>query len=269
MTKPIIWSNGGGTQSAAIAVLISQGKLPVPERCVMADTSRECSQTWDYLENYLRPLLFESAGLEVEIVPHSYSRVDLFSKPTARKPEQILLPAWTNRGVGRLRPFCSGEWKRDAVYRWLREPERGYGRKNPIVQWLGFSRDELGRCKPAKQKWVEIHWPLIMNYGLTLTRKDCVQIVVNAGLPTPPKSRCWMCPHQTNAEWRELSSNYPQEFAAAVEIDNRIIEWDKRDGLYLHRSGVPLAQADLSSPDAPEHPLFGRGEDCDAGMCWI
>lgn len=44
--------------------------------------------------------------------------------------------------------------------------------------------------------------------------------------------------------------------------------WDS-DGLYLHRSGVPLAQADLSSPDAPEHPLFGRGEDCDAGMCWI
>jgi hypothetical protein len=27
--KPIIWSSGGGTQSAAIAVLIAQGKLPI------------------------------------------------------------------------------------------------------------------------------------------------------------------------------------------------------------------------------------------------
>ncbi|MBK8468077.1 MAG: hypothetical protein IPL32_19870 [Chloracidobacterium sp.] len=29
--------------------------------------------------------------------------------------------------------------------------------------------------------------------------------------------------------------------------------------LYLHRSGVPLDVADLTVPDAPEHPLFGQG----------
>lgn len=269
MTKPIIWSNGGGTQSAAIAVLISQGKLPVPERAVMADTSRECSQTWDYLENYLRPLLFESAGLEVEIVPHSYSAVDLYSRPKEGKRQELLLPVWTREGNGRRRPFCSGEWKRDAVYRYLREPERDYGPKEPIIQWLGFSRDEIHRCKPAKQKWVDIQWPLIMGYGLMFTRTDCVRIVTDAGLPKPPKSRCWMCPHQNNHEWRELRDEYPQEFEKALALDQEVLAWDERDGLYLHHSGVPLAEADLSLPDMPEHPLFGRGEDCDAGMCWI
>jgi hypothetical protein len=184
MQKPIIWSNGGGTQSAAIAVLISQGKLPTPERSVIADTGRECGSTWRYLDDHIRPLLWK-VGLEVEIVPRTYAAVDLYRQDT------VLLPAFTASGA-KLRGFCSGEWKRDAVMRWLREPERGYGKKNPIVQWLGMSRDEIQRCKPSRAKWVEIHWPLIMGYGLTLTRQTCVWVVENAGLPTPPKSRCWM-----------------------------------------------------------------------------
>ena len=267
--KPIIWSNGGGTQSAAIAVLIAQCKLPVPERVVMADTSRECSQTWTYLDNCIRPLLWK-VGLEVEVVPHSYADADLYSisKDGSKRPD-LLLPVWTKNGNGRRRPFCSGRWKRDAVHKYLREPERGYGPKNPIIQWLGFSRDEIGRCKPDKLKWIDIHWPLIMGYDLTLTRKDCIQIVIDAGLPKPPKSRCWMCPHQNNVEWAELRDKYPEEFQKAVALDAEVHAWDERDGLYLHHSGVPLAKADLSLPDAPEHPLFGRGEECEAGMCWI
>ena len=34
--RAIVWSYGGGVQSAAIAVLVVQGKLPRPERIVMA-----------------------------------------------------------------------------------------------------------------------------------------------------------------------------------------------------------------------------------------
>ena len=48
-------SYGGGTQSAAICVLIAQGQLSRPERIVMADTGREASQTWDYLRDVINP----------------------------------------------------------------------------------------------------------------------------------------------------------------------------------------------------------------------
>ena len=46
-----VWSYGGGTQTAAIAVLILQGRLPKPDIAVMADTGREIASTWDYLRN--------------------------------------------------------------------------------------------------------------------------------------------------------------------------------------------------------------------------
>jgi 3'-phosphoadenosine 5'-phosphosulfate sulfotransferase (PAPS reductase)/FAD synthetase len=255
MSKPIIWSNGGGTQSAAIAVLISQGKLPVPERAVIADTGRECASTWAYLDNHIRPLLWK-VGLEVEIVPHSYATADLYYGET------VLLPAYT-QNAAKLRGFCSGRWKRDAVHKWLREPERGYGRKNPIIQWLGMSRDEIRRCKASNVKWIEIQWPLVMGYGLTLTRAMCVWVVESAGLPTPPKSRCWMCPHQNDSEWLELP---PEEFEQAANLEAEVSAKDEMGGLFLHRSAVPLRQVQFESK-TNELPLFQT--DCESGLCWI
>lgn len=256
--KPIIWSNGGGTQSAAIAVLIAQGKLPTPERAVIADTGRECSTTWRYLDDHIRPLLWK-VGLEVEIVPPSYAAVGLYRQDT------VLLPAFTANGA-KLRGFCSGEWKRDAVMRWLRESERGYGKKNPIVQWLGMSRDEIQRCKPSRVNWVDIHWPLIMGYGLTLTRAMCIWVVESAGLPTPPKSRCWMCPHQNDSEWLELKNGAPREFQAAIALEQEISARDTQGGLFLHRSGLPLGEVDFKEKTS-EAPLFQS--DCESGLCWV
>src|SRR4029077_1987028 len=99
---------------------------------------REASSTWAYLEEHMQPLL-DSVGLKVEIIPHSYALHDMY------KSGQLLIPAWTAGGEGQFRTFCSGEWKHDVNLRYLRE--RGYGPKNPIIQWIGFSRDEIGRCK--------------------------------------------------------------------------------------------------------------------------
>lgn len=259
--KPIIWSYGGGKQSVAIGVLIVAGKLPMPERAVIADTGRESSSTWRYLRDHMQPLL-DTVGLRVEIASHDLSRVDLYDKGA------LLIPAYTATGAGQLRTFCSGEWKRDVVYRWLREPERDYGPKNPVVQWLGYSLDEIGRCKPNRRKWCEVEWPLIMKYGLTMNRDDCVRTILDAGLPEPRKSRCKMCPFTTNAEWNEQKASDPADHLYAITFDREIREKDERDGLFLHRSGVPLEEADLSEPDVPEHPLFGRGETCDASGCW-
>lgn len=260
--KPIIWSYGGGKQSVATGVLIVEGKLPMPERAVIADTGREASSTWRYLEEHMQPYL-DKVGLTVEIVPHSYSNVDLYNNSG-----RMVLPAFTKGGAGQLRIMCSNNWKRDVIYRWLREPERGYGPKNPVVQWLGYSLDEIGRCKPSKRKWIEIKWPLIMDYGVTMRRDECVRTILNAGLPEPRKSRCVMCPFMTNAEWAEQKEIDPADHLYAIQIDRDIREKDTRGGVFLHRSGVPLDSADLSVPEPPEHPLFGRGEGCSVSGCF-
>lgn len=261
MTKPIIWNYGGGKQSVAIAVLIAAGKLPVPERAVIADTGREVSSTWRYLEKHTQPLL-DAVGLVVERVPHSYALHDLYDPKG--KP---LMPMFT-ANEGQLRVFCSGEWKRDVVLRWLREPERGYGPSNPVIQWIGYSRDEIGRCKPSRRKWAEVQWPLLMGYGLTLSRADCVRVILEAGLPEPRKSRCKMCPFTTNAEWAEQKQSDPHDFLDAVQIEREISERDNHGGLFLHKSAMPLDQVDMAVRDVPEHPLFGRGEGCDSAGCF-
>jgi hypothetical protein len=263
VTKPIVWNYGGGKQSVAVGVLIAQGRLPVPERALIVNTGRESSSTWRYLTEHMQPLL-DTVGLTVEVVPHSYSLVDLYNTKG-----RVLIPGWTKGGTGQLRTFCSGEWKRDAAYRWLREPERGYGPKNPIIQWLGYSLDEIGRCAPSRRKWAEVQWPLLMGYGITMTRQQCVELILSHGLPEPKKSRCWMCPFMTNAEWADQKEHEPADHQKAIALDLEIAERDQRGGIYIHHSGVPLSEADLSIPDPPEHPLFGRADSsCNAAGCW-
>ena len=194
--RPVVWSYGGGTQSAAIAVLVLRGELPRPERIVMADTSREASATWAYLEETVGPALAE-VGLEVEIAPHSLATKDLTSADG--KP---LMPVYTRRPgdggrgpVGQMRSFCSGEWKREVVRRYVRSlgygPE-GRSERGPVVNWLGISRDEINRLSGDRVQWMVTRWPLI--FDRPTTRAECVRLVEAHGWPRPPKSSCWCCP---------------------------------------------------------------------------
>lgn len=107
-----------------------------------------------------------------------------------------------------------------------------------------------------------------MGYGLTLTRAQCVDLILAHGLPEPKKSRCWMCPFMTNEEWSDQKEHEPDDHAKAIALDAEIAERDERGGIYVHHSGIPLSEADLTVPGAPEHPLFGRGETCNTAGCW-
>lgn len=257
-TKPIIWSYGGGTQSAAIAVLIAQGRLPKPEVSVIADTGREGSKTWTYLMDHIQPLM-DTVGVKIEIAPHSLATVDLYGKNG-----DLLIPAFT--ASGKLPTFCSTEWKARVVSRYLRS--LGYGSKLPVRTWIGFSLDEIHRVKEMKG-WQEYWWPLLFDVQPALTREDCRRLVLSAGLPEPPKSSCMICPHRKNEQWADLKENAPADWAAAVALDRAIRERDQAGGVFLHHSRVPLEQADLTVPPEPEHPLFGRGEGCETSAgCW-
>jgi hypothetical protein len=97
-----------------------------------------------------------------------------------------------------------------------------------------------------------------------LSREGCKRIIAAAGLPLPHKSRCWQCPHQNQEEWREIRDN-PEEWAKAVALDEEVRENDpEQAGLFLHKSRVPLAVADLSDGDNMDTPLL---KNCE-GACW-
>lgn len=187
MIRTQIWNNGGGTQSAAIAALIVIGRLPKPDLAVIADTGRERSSTWDYLNAYIAPAL-ASVGVTIHRVSKErYASNDLFGGKDSKTP---LIPAFTTAAgdVGKLKGYCSGEWKRDVICRWA-TAEHGV---KATTNWIGYSVDEIGRAVKAKTarksqgKW-QTRFPLI---ELGMNRGDCVALVQRMGWPFPPRSSC-------------------------------------------------------------------------------
>jgi len=248
--RSISWSYGGGTQTVAILVLIAQGKLPVPRLAIMADTGRERSSTWRYLEQHALPLM-QQLGIEFHRAGHDLATVDLYAGTG-----DLLLPAFTT--TGKLPTFCSDKWKRLVVRRHLRQ--LGYGPTKPIVEWLGMSLDEIHRMKQSDVQWIETRWPLV--FDVPLRRVECETIIQRYGLPLPAKSACWACPHLSNDEWRDIRDHDPDDFDRAIRLDAEIRVADKHGGVFLHRDRVPLAHADIDTQQ-PELPLF----EC-ANSCW-
>lgn len=224
-----VWSCGGGTQSAAIAALIVQGRLPKPDISLIVDTNREKSSTWAYLDNVLRP---ELAKVGVEIVRvdrNQFKTCDLWST----NDSVLLIPNWTTQSgeIGKTPAFCSAEWKRDVSMRYIRS--LGI---NSCEDWLGISLDEMSRVRASRTKWFQLRYPLI--FDVPMRRQDCINLVLEMGWPEPPRSSCWMCPNMRNAEWIDMKQNYPHDFHKAVELEREIRQRDPH--AWLHESCVPL-----------------------------
>jgi len=236
--KPIIWSFGGGVQSIAILVLIIQGRLPKPERVVMADTGRERQAVWNYADEVVKPEMAR-IGLELEVIPHSYSYVDMMGHNG-----DLLIPVFFKNGnkPGKLPTFCSDEWKKHPVRRYLRE--NGYGQNNPVIQWFGMSLDEVGRMRKSDVKWLENYYPLCQDETIRMRRHECRLLIGAHGLPQPPSSACWMCPNRDNHTWQQMKDNEPDDFNKAVRFE-KVINGAGWGDIYLHHDIITLDKVDF------------------------
>src|SRR5262249_9349321 len=111
-----------------------------------------------------------------------------------------------------------------------------------------------------QEAWLEPLYPLITI--IPRTRQECRQIVTSFGLPNPPHSSCWMCPHHSDAEWQDIKENYPTDFAAAVQLEREFQQPDPH--AFLHRDCVPLDQVRFR-PKEQGSLLAG----CTAGQCYV
>ena len=260
-----VWSCGGGTQSAAIAALIVQGKLPKPDLAVIADTGREASETWRYFNGVLCPQL-RSVGVDLVRLPHAFHRpemvddgdevwntVDLYS---GKDKNTIVMPMFTNKTgkPGKLPKYCSNEWKSRPVDRYIRKQ----GLESGNI-WIGFSSDEPERLRAhnPKAKWNH-SYPL---FDQRMTRADCIALVEKMGWGTPPRSACWMCPYRSDAEWLHLKSTDPNDFNRAVALEQSLQIRDP--DVYFHDSCEPLEDVDFNEG---QEDLFSK--PCASGMCF-
>lgn len=238
-TRSQFWSDGGGTQSAAIAALIIQGKLPRPDLIAISDTEREKTHVWEYLDQVISPAL-AAVGLKVERVPKSeFAREDLWEDWGNKDEPQMLMPVFianADGSTGRLKTLCSSRWKRRVMQRWLR--------KQGVKQcdaWIGFSLDEMRRVRTSDEQWYQFRYPLV--FDVPMRRSECISVVEAMGWPTPPRSACYMCPNRVNAEWADMQRNWPADFSKAVALEREM--QIRRPDFFLHRALKTLDQIDF------------------------
>jgi hypothetical protein len=250
----ITLSYGGGKQTVAIITLILEGKLPKPDLIVMADTSREVSTTFDYLNQIVQPAL-KTIGLQVEICGHEYANCDI-SKGDVPRKQAMLLPAFTrqNGSIGKMPTFCSNEWKQRPIRRWLKD----HGVTDTEV-WLGISLDEAERMSSSGLKWYRHVYPLIEI--LPMHRSQCVTQIQHFGWPVPHKSRCWMCPNQSPEAWKQEKRLDNGDFEKAVQLENEVRKSDP--DIYFHPLAIPLERAVEQSEQQSD--MF---DGCDSGYCF-
>lgn len=261
-----VLSNGGGTQSACMIVLVAMGCIPKPDLVVISDTEREFSPVWDYQEKYIKPLC-ESIGVEyVRVKKSDYTTTDLIYDGDE---QSVLMPMFTSFNgndsdgtpSGKQPGFCSSKWKSDVIQRYL---NNRFGQQELTKQgvdfWIGMSLDEKRRVNYPVGKWQK-RYPL---FESLVIRSQAIQIVMDFGLPKPPRSSCYMCPNRTDEEWLDMKANHPSDFSAAINVEKQIqaeFPW-----LTIHGSGKPLGEV-IFSTKPKQFDIYDQF--CDTGMCFV
>jgi len=153
--------------------------------------------------------------------------------------------------IGMIRRQCTTEFKIVPIRRKVRELA-GLTRKRPpayvvVEQWIGISTDEIFRAKLSFAAWQVKRFPLMEK---RMSRADCLAWLTRYDYPLPPKSACIGCPFHDDARWRHMRDHDPDAWLDAVEVDHAIRTGLRgiRGEVFLHRSAVPLDEADLSTP---------------------
>lgn len=258
-------SLGVGVQSVTMALLAARRDIgPMPDVAIFSDTGGEGARTYEFLE-WLRgqvpfPIVtVRRPGLNLADLSIAVANGEHERKGTALPP--FYFPD------GMLRKHCSGEFKREVVVREIRRMlGLAKGQRLPrgekvVETWIGMSTDELMRVAPARQPWIHHRHPLV---ECGMSRNDCIGWLKARQYPVPSKSACVFCPYRRNDQWRDMRDNAPGDFAEACRVDAMVRPgFDGTGPVYVHRSCVPLGEADLGdNSDQGPLPFMADCESC-------
>ena len=82
-----------------------------------------------------------------------------------------------------------------------------------------------------------------------MNRGACRAYMEKNGFPISIKYACVFCPFHSNAQWKVLKMNYPDEWKKIIEIDDAIrmtaFGGGMSEPVYLHQSLKPIDEVDL------------------------
>jgi hypothetical protein len=269
----VSWS--GGVPSTGLVAAGVSGLLPRPDVVIFADTGAERLVTYEIVANW-QPFI-EAHGIEVLHAPQAGHIVDdvLGTRRFASIP--FFSPQPGGR-VARLKRQCTAEYKIRPIRRALRDrlgaSRRGRLAAGLVTQWLGYTREEIGRIGRPRVSWVTQAYPWI---ELGWYRYQVVEFLLDFcarhSLPMPEPSACVICPFRD--DWARLPLN---EAGFAVDFDDKLRTWPSlarlRAGgdLYLHRSCQPLPSVivqDLETEREPQALQLSFALECDSGYCGL
>lgn len=293
-----VLSLGVGVQSTTMALMAAHGEIrPMPDCAIFADTGWEPKAVYEHLEWLMSPNVLPfpvhivSAGnirdnLMRAAAGERWASIPAFAKTVT--PAGSIVPVLDENdegelveigsrttasdtvSIGMIRRACMTDFKVVPIRRMVREL-LGLTRKRspdyPVAeQWIGISKDEAVRIKPSLEDWQVNRWPLIEQ---RMSRQDCLAWLRRHDYPMSPKSACLGCPFHDNRRWCDIRDNDPEGWADVVEVDHALRRGIRsiRGEVYLHRSCVPLEDADLStSADRGQLDLWPN--ECE-GMCGV
>jgi hypothetical protein len=263
-----ILSLGAGVQSTTLALMYSRGELgPMPDAAIFADTEWERREVYEHLDRLERKLSFpifrvRAGNIRQDIETTASSRTGRF----ASVPWFLRMPDGT---IGMGRRQCTAHYKLEPIRKKVREL-LGLPHPKPVPPGacellIGISTDEAMRAKPSSVGYITNRHPLL---DAGMSRSDCRRYLQERQ-EGAPKSACIGCPFHSNDMWRDLRDNSPDEWRDAVLMDRAIRNAGSLRGIrgqqFMHRSCVPLDQADLDRGNGPGD-LFGN--ECE-GMCGV
>lgn len=273
-----VLSLGAGVQSSTVLLMSCVGELPKLDAAVFADTGWEPKAVYAHLA-WLE-LQAAEAGIPVYRVSAGNIREDSIRatvRGLKRNGERYAnLPLYTlnpDGSVGALKRQCTREYKIEPIERFIcREllgiPPRARRPKTPVVElWFGITVDEQRRMRISKERWKTHAYPLVFDLPKPFRRHDCHRWCEGHGFPRAPRSACLGCPFHSDAEWAAIREE-PDAWADVTEFDGLIrSRGGMRGELFLHRSGQPLIQVDLSTPEERGQRSLWDGE-CQ-GYCGV
>jgi len=265
-----ILSLGAGVQSSTMALMAEEGAFGVkPDAAIFADTGWEPKPVIEHL-NWLKKQL----SYPVYICSKGNIREDIQKAMSTDGNRFASAPFFTKNPdtnkKGMLRRQCTREYKITPIQKQTRELMNvGFRKRFPkdkwVEMWIGISMDEIMRMKPARIWWQKNRWPLIEK---KMSRDDCMTWYNGKDYRRPAKSACIGCPFHDDSFWADMKTNRPEEFKDACEIDETIRKGNKKvkDQLYIHRSCVPLKDAQFKVKEDNQLDMFNQ--ECE-GMCGL
>jgi hypothetical protein len=282
---------GAGVQSTALYLMSHRGDeaefVPRFDYAIFADTQEEPKAVYEHLE-WLKsldgpPILTGTAGKLGDDLIRGFKRSRPGKTAVGFKQFPAFLATIPGEKEGRAERHCTGHYKIDVVTSVIRREILGIAPRHRVpgdvmvVQYFGLSHDEPMRIVKVQDRFRKVVWarPEFPLWDLEYDRSDCDaynrEVVPDRAIG---QSACSFCPFRRNPGWRKLRDEDPESWARAVAIDRALRKGavcahglDK--SMYLHRSCVPLEEADIDVPESPsDQRTFGFASECE-GMCGL